>query len=212
MPEKLTDTSTEKLTEDIFTIDELANRRQYFRIQDDVAVEIAPLEPSQGHSGKLELGPAFGLISEFQLLDLESKHLLRALADKDKVLSQYLKVLNQKVDALSRVIALQNLVVATDSIQRVNLSEGGLALQHPHAMKRGDRLDIKLILLPSYSGLVLKGRVLSCEAEKPACGAGKPDTYRIHIEFTDISDAHQQLIARHIMRKQKELATPAEQK
>lgn len=194
---------SDSLTDDIFTIDELANRRQYFRIQDEVAVEIAPINPEHQHARNLELSPSFGLISEFQLLDLESKHLLRTLADKDKVLSQYLKVLNQKVDALSRIIALQNMVVEPASIQRVNLSEGGLAMLHPHPMKRGDRLALKLILLPSYSGLVLKGRVLSCEKENP-------DTYRIHIEFTDISDAHQQLIARHIMRKQKEQAMLAD--
>lgn len=192
---------SDPITDDIFTIDELANRRQYFRIQDEVAVEIAPINPQHEHTSSLEVNPSFGLIAEFQLLDVESKHLLRALADKDKVLSQYLKVLNQKVDALSRVIALQNMVVEPASIQQVNLSEGGLALLHPQPMQRGDRLALKLILLPSYSGLVLNGRVLSCEAEKPG-------HFRIHIEFTDISDAHQQLIARHIMRKQTLQALP----
>ena len=192
---------SDPITDDIFTIDELANRRQYFRIQDEVAVEIAPISLDNGHAQNFELSPSFGLIAEFQLLDVESKHLLRALSDKDKVLSQYLKVLNQKVDALSRVIALQNMVVEPASIQQVNLSEGGLALLHPQSMQRGDRLALKLILLPSYSGLVLNGRVLSCEAEKPGL-------FRIHIEFTDISDAHQQLIARHIMRKQTLQALP----
>jgi hypothetical protein len=190
------------MNDDILTIEELANRRQYFRVDDQVLLELAALNPDCPDTTPFELGPAFGLISEFQLLDVESKHLLRHITDRDKSLGQFLKVLNQKLDALSRVLALNNQITTQSSLQPVNLSEGGLSLSSLQLWQRQQEVVLKLILLPSYSGLILKGRVLSCQGDAPP--------YRLHIEFTDISDAHQQLIARHIMRRQKELApTPA---
>ena len=182
------------MTDDIHTINQLANRRQYFRIEDKVSVEVTPLTSSQSAATCFELSPEFGLISEFQLLDVESKQLLRSVTDKDKNLGQFLKVMNKKLDSLSRVLALSNHATPTDSIQTVNLSEGGLSLAHEKTLTVQQKVAVKLVLLPSYSGLILEGKVLSCTGDKAP--------YELHIEFTDISEAHQQLIARHIMRIQ----------
>ncbi|KZY41361.1 MULTISPECIES: PilZ domain-containing protein [unclassified Oleiphilus] len=182
------------MNDDIETITELANRRQYFRVENKASVDIVPRADNQTAAECFELSPEFGLISEFQLLDVESKHLLRTLTDKDKNLGQFLKVMNKKLDALSRVLAMNNQQNSNDNIQTVNLSEGGLALKSESEYTKGQSVAIKLILLPSYSGLILEGDVLSCR--------GSQSPYEVHIAFTDISEAHQQLIARHIMRVQ----------
>lgn len=179
------------------TIEELANRRQYFRIEDKAIVEVCPLKDNMTPSECFELSPEFSLISEFQLLDVESKHLLRSITDKDKSLGQFLRVMNKKLDSLSRVIALthQNSAQSTSAhIQDVNLSEGGIAFQSGIEYDSKQRVAIKLVLLPMYSGLILEGEILSCR--------GNSAPYELHIAFTDICEAHQQLIARHIMRLQ----------
>ncbi len=182
------------MTDDIETFDELVNRRQYFRITDTVSLEIVPIESHQSAIEKFHLSPEFGLLSEFQMLDVESKHLLHALNDKDKNLGQFLKLVNRKLDSLARVIALNHQIIPPDSMREVNLSEGGLSVRFPQAFAKHDKLAIKLILFPSYSGLLLEGSILSCITEQ--------QDYTLHIEFQGISDAHQQLIARHIMRLQ----------
>lgn len=190
------------MTNEIETITELANRRQYFRIEDKASVDIASRQNGQSAAECFELSPEFGLISEFQLLDVESKHLLRTLTDKDKNLGQFLKVMNKKLDSLARVIALNEQQVSSDNIQEINLSEGGLALKSETEYVKDQNVAIKLILLPSYSGLILEGEVLSCR--------GSESPYEVHIAFTNITEAHQQLIARHIMRiqTQKRTTTP----
>lgn len=182
------------------TFDELVNRRQYFRVIDKVSIEIAKIKETHLAAEEFELSPEFGLISEFQLLDVESKHLLRTITDKDKNLGQFLKILNKKLDSLARVISLNNQVMPSDSIKEVNLSEGGLSIASEQPYKKGEKLAIKLILLPSYSGLLLEGRVLSCTHEQS--DSSEEPIQILHIEFLDISEAHQQLIARHIMRLQ----------
>lgn len=188
------------MSDEIKTVNELANRRQYFRIEDKASVEIAALTENHTAMEFFDLNPEFGLISEFQLLDVESKHLLRAITDKDKNLGQLLKVLNKKVDSLARVVALSHQAIPKESVQSINLSEGGIAIHSDDHYETGQALAIKLVLLPSYSGLLLEGKVLSCNK------ANKP--YELHIEFCGISDAHQQLIARHIMRLQSQHIHP----
>ncbi len=178
---------------DSTTIEELSNRRQYFRIDDKVMVDVCPITDQDNAGECFELSPEFNLISEFQMLDVESKHLLRSITDRDKNLGQFLRVLNKKLDALSRVVALSH-QAQTGTLQSVNLSEGGIALSSDIEYQCDQRVAIKLILLPSYSGLLLEGRVLSCK------GSNSP--YNLHVAFTDISEPHQQLIARHIMRLQ----------
>jgi len=182
------------MTNKIRTINELANRRQFFRIEDRASVEISPLPENRTAAEFFELSPEFGLISEFQLLDVESKHLLRAVTDKDKNLGQFLKVMNKKLDSLSRVLALNNQILPQDSILEVNLSEGGISFHSDTPYQESDRVALKLILLPNYSGLLLEGSILSC--------TGDTAPYELHIEFSSISEAYQQLIARHIMRIQ----------
>ncbi len=182
------------MTDQIETLDDLANRRQYFRVIDKVSVELAKIDEHQLAAEQFELLPEFGLISEFQLLDVESKHLLRTLMDKDRNLGQFLKIMNKKLDALARVISLNHQVIPKESIMEVNLSEGGISLPTQQVFEKGDKLALKLVLLPNYSGLLLEGRVLSCTKADEHCA--------LHIEFLDISEPHQQLIARHIMRIQ----------
>ena len=182
------------MTDKIHTIDELANRRQYFRVEDKASIEISVLKNNMSAAECFELNPEFGLLADFQLLDVESKHLLRALSDKDKNLGQFLKVMNQKLDALARVVALSNQKITPASIKEINLSEGGLSLSYPDKLDEGQKLAIKLILLPNYSGFLLEGSVLSC--------IGENAPYEVHIAFDTISEAHQQLIARHIIRIQ----------
>ena len=176
------------------TLDELANRRQYFRVIDHVSIEYTKIKGDVVAAEQFELLPEFGLISEFQLLDVESKHLLRTITDKDKNLGQFLKIMNKKLDSLARVISLNHQIIPSESIIEVNLSEGGISLQCEGNFKKNDKLAIKLILLPNYSGLLLEGKVLSCKKTDNA--------HTLHVEFIDISEAHQQLIARHIMRIQ----------
>lgn len=176
------------------TINDLSNRRQYFRVEDTAYIEIAPLGPKDSVAEHFDIGMEFGLIAEFQMLDLESKQLLHSISEKDKNIGQYLNTLNKKIDSLSRALALSKQDMNKENIQDINLSEGGIALMQTQKYKDGQALALKLILLPSYSGLLIEGKVL-CSLEREA-------GFEVHIEFVNMNDAHRQLVARHIMRKQ----------
>jgi hypothetical protein len=172
-------------------------RRNYYRIQDRVALEYRLAHADQESFEQFFQLPAqHQLMSEFQLLDIEAHSLLRGITEKDRSVGAYLKVINQKMDALCRTLALTNAPIDPAHVHHVNLSEGGLSLYTHEALAPNAQLLLKLVLFPSYSGLLLRGNVLSCKCLE--------DQHLVHIEFVDINEQQRQLLARHILRKQQE--------
>ena len=176
------------------TLDE-ADRREYYRIEDMIALEITPLAATEAASGEVlqDASPLFNLLSELHLSEFESQHLLRQISERDRTLSSYLKTLNKRVDLLSQVVA-QTVLGKIGELQPVKLSEGGIEFEHANAYSPGTHLSIKLVLMPQALGLLLRAKVTHCT---PRNGQ-----FEIGTEFEAITDAQRQLLARYILQKQ----------
>ena len=176
------------------TLDE-ADRREYYRIDDVIALEITPLSAPQAASTEVlqDASPLFNLLSELHLSEFESQHLLRQISERDRTLSSYLKTLNKRVDLLSQVVA-QTVLGKIGELQPVKLSAGGIEFEHANAYSPGTHLSIKLVLMPQALGLLLRAKVTHCT---PRNGQ-----FEIGTEFEAITDAQRQLLARYILQKQ----------
>ena len=176
------------------TLDE-ADRREYYRIEDMIALEITPLAAAEAASSEVlqDASPLFNLLSELHLSEFESQHLLRQISERDRTLSSYLKTLNKRVELLSQIVA-QTVLGQIGELQPVMLSEGGIEFHHPHPCPAGSHLSVKLVLMPQALGLLLRARVVDCQAH-----AGD---YRINTEFESLTDTQRQLLARYILQKQ----------
>ncbi|MDU9390342.1 PilZ domain-containing protein [Pseudomonas japonica] len=179
------------------TLDE-EDRREYYRIEDRIALEISPLSAADALGTDLlqDDSPLFNLLSELHLSEFESQHLLRQLSEKDRTLAAFLKAQNKRIDLLSAVLA-QTLIGQIGAPQAVTLSEGGVEFSNPEAFAPGTRVAVKMVLMPRASGLLLRARVTHCD--KLADGH-----YDIGTEFVDISDAQRQLLARYILQRQQQ--------
>ena len=176
------------------TLDE-EERREYYRIDDMIALQIKSLSAPQAASKEVLLddSPLFNLLSELHLSEFESQHLLRQLGERDRTLAAFLKVQNKRMDLLSQVMA-QSLLGDIGAPQPVIISEGGIDFQHPAPIAMGAHLSVKLVLMPQALGLLLRARVTHCDP--------KGDGYDIGTEFQYPSDAQRQLLARYILQKQ----------
>ncbi|VVP75983.1 hypothetical protein PS938_00233 [Pseudomonas fluorescens] len=176
------------------TLDE-EDRREYYRIEDTIALEIRPLSASEaaGHEVLQDASPLFNLLSELHLSEFESQHLLRQISERDRTTAAFLKSQNKRIDLLGQVVALTVLGQIGEP-QPVIISEGGIDFQHPSPLAIGARLSVKLVLMPQALGLLLRARVTHCDR--------KGDGYDIGTEFEHLTDAQRQLLARHILQKQ----------
>jgi hypothetical protein len=177
------------------TLDE-EERREYYRIEDSVALEIHPLPGSEqaGINAIPDTSPLFDLLSELHVSEFESQHLLRQLDERDRVLNGFLKALSKRIDLLSRVIAHTALGEIGEP-QPVTLSEGGVDFQSLQGFAPGQLLALKMVLMPQASGLLLRARVTHCD---PSSAGG----FVIGTEFVELPDAQRQLLARHVLQRQ----------
>lgn len=67
------------------TLDE-EDRREYYRIEDTIALEISPLSAHEAASKEVlqDASPLFNLLSELHLSEFESQHLLRQVSERDR--------------------------------------------------------------------------------------------------------------------------------
>lgn len=179
------------------TLDE-EDRREYYRIEDRIALEISPLSAAEALEPELlqDDSPLFNLLSELHLSDFESQHLLRQLSDKDRTLAAFLRAQNKRLDLLSAVVA-QTLIGTVGEPQPVIISEGGIEFDQAQPLDPGTRVKVKMVLMPRAHGLLLRGRVVHCDV-RPEGGV------EIGIEFTEMTDAQRQLLARHILQRQQQ--------
>lgn len=177
------------------TLDE-EDRREYYRIEDMIALEISPLSAHDAASKEVlqDASPLFNLLSELHLSEFESQHLLRQVSERDRTLASYLKVMNKRIDLLGQVVA-QTVLGKFGEPQRVKLSEGGIEFEHHLAYPAGSHLALKLLLMPQALGLLLRAKVTHCEPRSFG-------NFEIGTEFESLTDAQRQLLARYILQKQ----------
>ena len=172
------------------------DRREYYRIEDTIALEFRPLKQGETAAGGSADGAPelFDLLSELHLMDFESQHLLRHIHERDRPLANYLKVINKRIDLLGQAVA-QSLLRDIGAPRQVSLSEGGVSFNHGQALIPGSHLAIKVVLMPQALGLLLRAQVVHCSPREDG-------QFEIGTEFEALTDAQRQLLARHILQKQ----------
>jgi hypothetical protein len=177
------------------TLDE-EDRREYYRINDHIALEITPLTENDAADGEVlqDDSPLFNLLSELHLSEFESQHLLRQLGDSDRTLGNFLRAQNKRIDLLSRVVA-HTLLGELGPTQAVVISEGGLECQWPEALPVDSEVSVKIVLMPQALGLMLRAKITRADA----LVGGQ---FELGMEFDAMTDAQRQLLARYILQKQ----------
>ena len=155
------------------------------------------IDPSRGRTqttDSLTAHPCFGLLSELQTLEYDSQPLLRQISETDRVVANYLKVINKRIDLIARALSLQ----ASDQAgvpTEVTLSEGGLSFLNDQPLTVGDWVSLRLVLQPTPLGLIIPARVTRSEAHADG-------RHCIAVGFDGINEQQRQLLARHILQKQ----------
>lgn len=182
------------------SIQALAAQQHHFITNDKVRLDIHEIAEGQTLDTAFPDQAETQLLAALQCLNTESHALLGSLAIRDKDLAQLLRLQEKKIALIAQTVANSSPQHRNLAIQDVTLSEGGLVVSFDQSYALNKRLAIQLILLPNHYGLLLAAKVLSCTQTS----SQMPHAYELHLQFVDISEAQQQLIARHIMRKQSE--------
>lgn len=168
---------------------ETEERREYYRIEDCLALEILPAD-----AASLPPPALFELLAELHQLDTEAQPLLRQIGDRDRSLASYLKLQAKRLELLGQAVA-QDLLRHFGPPRPVTLSEGGIRFLHPQPLTVGGRVTLRLLLLPDALGLQAAAEVLQSTP-------GEDGQHRIALAFEFDNDAQRQLVARHVLKRQ----------
>ncbi|WP_028239561.1 PilZ domain-containing protein [Stutzerimonas azotifigens] len=173
---------------------DIEERREYYRIEDRIALEITRLEPAEEALAEEEAPPGFGLLAELHHLEFEAQHLLRQLGERNRILASYLKVQNRRLELLGQTLA-SHLLKDVGTPRPVILSEGGVRFAHDEGLPVGTDVSLRLVLLPQTLGLQLRAEIVHCQPREDG-------GFDLGAEFKSLSESQRQMLARHILQQQ----------
>ncbi|MDX1453789.1 MAG: PilZ domain-containing protein [Oleiphilaceae bacterium] len=174
-------------------------RRRYFRVTDLVGLSYRLLD--DGERELAIMAQPSSLKSLLAQLDEKIMVALQSVKSVSSELHLLLDLFNQKINlAFGHGIAAQSEQYehAMKACQ-VNLSACGIAFPSKETAQLNQYMLLELTLFPNNVKLQLLAAVISCE-EHPEATDNCP--YLIRADFTNITDADQELLVQHVLKRQ----------
>lgn len=178
----------------------MSERRSFFRIDETIALEFKSIDELTATKTQPDVlfsnANSLKLYSELKKIDADNAQFLFQIKELSRPLAEYLHNLNRKIELLGQeLMADQKPLPPSKTIKQVNLSEGGIAFGSTNELVAGSYIGLRIVFLPSNSGLILFAKIIRCEPSNTG-------EFQIAAKFHRISDLQQQLIGQQIMRAQ----------
>ncbi len=178
----------------------MTEKRQYFRIQQDVIFNFKCVSTDSIHQISAEQhfdhANTYGLFAQFQQLDNDSNALLQGIRQDNSAIAQYLEVLNKKVNLLSQQMLAKEAVSVNDRDNgKIDLSQGGIAFVNHEPLGIESWIAVKLVFMPAYSAILTYAQITRNQ---------KLDNgdYLIGARFHQLNDEEQRVIAKQVIETQ----------
>lgn len=179
-------------------------RREFFRIQDEVALEYRVISEQEAEDVLLRIQDdrpdRFTAAASFAGTSRQMTHLLQNLSHKSPDLSMCLSTLDKKLNLLVQLLVAEEMDLQRNT-REVSLSAGGLAFNADRELKVGDLLETRLVLFPTVTGILAVSCVVSCERRSDVDG-GLP--WSVAVEYQHVRPADQDLLVKHVLNRQTE--------
>lgn len=175
------------------------NRREYFRVDDQVLLKIKLLGNHDNFSTPpadyFEESTSITLVEQLRIIDNEHNKLLRPIAEINRDLELYLKSINKKIDLIANSILDLHQPAVHQAYIDVSISEGGLAFNVTQHYATNSICALLICLQPENTCFAAYAEVLECAALPGG-------DHRVALQFIKLNTADQQLLARHILQVQ----------
>ncbi len=182
-----------------------ADRRSFFRIDDTVRLSIRRVPPEElaARLDRLDhdLAGNFTVMSSLAAITSQMTMGLRRIENRDPDLAAYLRAIDQKIEVIGRAFIAQEPEMSAAQGVPVNLSAGGICAGVDEPYQPGEPIEIRMLLFPSFTGLMIYGTVVECRPRTDE-EVGGGFSHLARIEFTHIREQDRELLIRHLLRRQ----------
>lgn len=181
-------------------------RRSYFRIDDRVKLtyRLVPEAELPALIDRLKTGAGsnFTVMSSFTSMSQQMLVQLRRIEGVSPDVAACIKILDRKLNILGRAFLLQEENVSNQPSKAVNISAGGIAFNSAESYPQGAMLELKLLLLPDMTGMIIYGEVVDCTKSEKEGEADEP--YSLRLTFSGIREPDRDILIRHVLKRQGE--------
>ncbi len=167
--------------------EKFANMREFSRVDAHIPFEARIVPPEERKNIRSKI-TGDTILAEF-----------RSLPDlQDKLLADWLKMLNTKLDAIINMLVFQREGFGSLPFNHVNISGGGLSFAVKDKFSQGDILEIKMMLpmMPPLA-LYVYGEVVKIETQVT--------NYMIGIKFVAMDEEIRDEIVKFVFKRQREI-------
>ena len=179
-----------------------ADRREYFRINDHVALKYRVIERAEIDGAKSKRQEGFpdinSMASSLANTNLDMKHSMEKCRRDLPEVASYLEGLNNKVDLLIRLLVANGSELPDHPTHDISLSASGLRFKTKQEVAKCSILEVQLLFFPSLLYVVTFGEVIRCAASHEVEGF----PYELAVEFSHLEDIDRELLIRHILQKE----------
>jgi len=171
-------------------------RRQHFRIEDQIYFEYKILEAGNCYSDQALSDELLGQAGQryletnryFQSLDYELAELTQNIGLKEPALAHYLNLLNAKIDHLTRYLTMGE----KTKLRKVNISLGGMAFKTSEQVAKHTSVKLVIYTKPRMVPILVSAVVVYCDMTSSS-------NYRTAVQFESLTTEQEQLLSQHIM-------------
>ena len=181
------------------------DRRSFFRIDDTVRLSLRRVPPEELEARldrhEHDLAGNFTVLSSLAAITAQMTSGLRRIENRDQDLAAYLRAIDQKIEVIGRAFIASEPELVAEAAVPVNLSAGGMCAGVEEHYAPGTDMEIRMLLFPSFTGLMIYGTVVECSSTRgqdPSAGF----QHLARIEFTHIREQDRELLIRHLLRRQ----------
>ncbi len=175
----------------------MSDKRQFFRIQQDVIFNFKAVSTDSieefNVAHHFDRSASVGLLAKFQQLDNVSMAVMHNIRKENSNVSQYLEILNEKINLLSQLMLAQEMIAENDQdAGRIDLSQGGIAFTTNCPLEIDSWIAIKLVFLPAYTAILSYAQITRSQQ------LGE-DRYLVGASFDHLNPDEQRIIAKQII-------------
>lgn len=161
--------------------------REFSRVEAYIPFAVRVVSPEERPNIKSKISGETVLAEYQTLTDVE-----------DKLLSDWLKMLNAKLDSIISMLTFQREGFGSLPFVQVNISGGGLGFNSKEKYNKGDVLEIKMLLpmMPPVA-LYIYGEVVKIEQQI--------NSYAIAVKFIAMDEDIRDEIVKFVFRRQREM-------
>ncbi|MGR8929393.1 MAG: PilZ domain-containing protein [Gammaproteobacteria bacterium] len=175
-------------------LNEKPEKRRFFRIDDTISLTYQLIDEGLANAGMKTSG-TYALAATLDLLSQETLRIVQGLEKQSDPMLELFKVLDAKINALAQTLMFTSSNIDTKSCRDVNLSASGVAFEQEEPLDIGQYLAVEMYLPATLALLLVYGKVVKCETRENGL-------YLIGVDFTDIKEEDQELLIKHVVRKQ----------